>query len=154
MNSCAPPKDTTCSGSNDSVLHGVGPTRVLIMLKWPDSGQTWDILDRDSARIEIRCPPLLTHSEHGGNTVRLAVGSTFQGNSALPNKGECNDWMVIRTDTPDSNLPLPGTRITRHMPMSCQGCSAPMSVRTLQLRVELTISGMLESRSVWPIVLS
>ena len=47
-----------------------------------------------------------------GDTVRLAVGSTFQGNFVLPNKGECNDWIIIRSDTPDSSLPRPGTRIT------------------------------------------
>ncbi len=47
-----------------------------------------------------------------GDTISLAVGSTFQGNFVLPNKGNCNDWIVIRTDTPDSNLPRAGTRIT------------------------------------------
>jgi hypothetical protein len=47
-----------------------------------------------------------------GDTIRLAVGSIFQGNFVLPNKGNCNDWIVIRTDALDSNLPRPGTRIT------------------------------------------
>ncbi len=46
------------------------------------------------------------------DTVKLAVGSTFQGNFVLPNKGECNDWIIIRSDTPDSSLPHPGTRLT------------------------------------------
>jgi hypothetical protein len=47
-----------------------------------------------------------------GDVVKLAAGATFVGNFVLPNKGECKDWIVIRSDTPDSNLPKPGVRIT------------------------------------------
>jgi hypothetical protein len=47
-----------------------------------------------------------------GDVLSLAAGATFLGNFVLPNKGECNDWIVIRSDTSDSNLPRPGVRIT------------------------------------------
>src|SRR5450755_3306375 len=47
-----------------------------------------------------------------GDVVSLAAGITFQGNFVLPNKGECNDWIIIRSDTPDSSLSRPGTRVT------------------------------------------
>ena len=48
-----------------------------------------------------------------GDIVRLAAGATFRGNFVLPNKGECNDWIIIQTDTPDSGLSRPGSRITQ-----------------------------------------
>jgi hypothetical protein len=47
-----------------------------------------------------------------GDVVRLAAGAIFVGNFVLADKGNCNDWIVIQSDTPDSNLPRPGTRIT------------------------------------------
>src|SRR5437867_7037548 len=46
-----------------------------------------------------------------GDTIRLQAGGTFTGPFILPNK-PCTDWIYIRPDTADSNLPPPGTRIT------------------------------------------
>jgi hypothetical protein len=47
-----------------------------------------------------------------GDAIRLAADATFLGNFVLPDKGECKDWISIRSDAPDSNLPKPGVRIT------------------------------------------
>ena len=47
-----------------------------------------------------------------GDVVKLAAGATFFGNFVIPNKGQCNDWIVIRSDAADSNLPRSGARIT------------------------------------------
>ena len=47
-----------------------------------------------------------------GDVVRLAAGASFVGNFVLPNKGKCDDWIVVRSDISDSNLPRPGARMT------------------------------------------
>jgi hypothetical protein len=48
-----------------------------------------------------------------GTVLRLASGATFTGNYTLPAKSCATDqWIIIRTDTADSNLPPQGTRIT------------------------------------------
>jgi hypothetical protein len=45
-----------------------------------------------------------------GDTLELEAGATFTGPFTLPNKpGE--DWIVIRTATPDALLAMPGTRV-------------------------------------------
>jgi hypothetical protein len=46
-----------------------------------------------------------------GDTISLQAGATFTGNYSLPNKGG-SQWIVIRTSTPDSGLPPPGTRVS------------------------------------------
>lgn len=46
-----------------------------------------------------------------GDTITLRAGVTFTGNFVLPAK-KGNGWIVIRTSTPDANLPSPGVRIT------------------------------------------
>jgi hypothetical protein len=46
-----------------------------------------------------------------GDVITLEAGATFTGNFTLPNKSG-GAWIVIRSSTPDSNLPPPGTRIT------------------------------------------
>ena len=46
-----------------------------------------------------------------GDVITLEAGATFTGNFTLPNKSG-SAWIVIRSSTPDSNLPPPGTRIT------------------------------------------
>ncbi|HEY7789171.1 MAG TPA: glycosyltransferase, partial [Vicinamibacterales bacterium] len=45
-----------------------------------------------------------------GDTITLSAGSTYQGSFTLPKKAG-NGWIVIRTDAPDSGLPIAGTRI-------------------------------------------
>jgi len=47
-----------------------------------------------------------------GDVLRLAAGAPIVGNFVLRDRGECSDWIVIQPDTPDLNLPHPGTRIT------------------------------------------
>jgi hypothetical protein len=47
-----------------------------------------------------------------GDAIRLAADATFVGNFVLPDKGECKEWISIRSDAPDSTLPKPGVRIT------------------------------------------
>jgi len=49
-----------------------------------------------------------------GDVITLEEGATFTGNFTLPNKSGSSqsEWIVIRSSTPDSNLPPPGTRIT------------------------------------------
>lgn len=46
-----------------------------------------------------------------GDAIVLQAGATFTGNFVLPNKAGAG-WIVVRTSTPDANLPPPGTRIT------------------------------------------
>lgn len=46
-----------------------------------------------------------------GDVIEIEAGATFTGTFTLPNKSG-NDWIVIRTSTPDANLPPEGTRIT------------------------------------------
>lgn len=46
-----------------------------------------------------------------GDVISLKAGATFVGNFILPPK-KGSGWIVIRSSTPDSALPPPGTRIT------------------------------------------
>ena len=48
-----------------------------------------------------------------GQTIQLQAGATFNGPFTLPAKG-CNDqnWIIIRTSSPDSALPADGQRLT------------------------------------------
>lgn len=46
-----------------------------------------------------------------GDVIALQAGATFLGNFVLPNKSGAK-WIVIRSSTPDANLPPPGTRVT------------------------------------------
>lgn len=45
-----------------------------------------------------------------GDTIALEAGATYRGPFMLPRK-EGSGWITIRTDAPDSRLPIPGTRI-------------------------------------------
>lgn len=72
----------------------------------PATGKTW--LVRSGESIEkvlgtVSC----------GDIIQLQAGATFSGNFVLPAKS-CDDlhWIVIRTSSPDSVLPLEGTRVT------------------------------------------
>lgn len=48
-----------------------------------------------------------------GTVLRLAAGATFTGTFTLPAKNCApGQWIIIRTDTADSNLPPPESRIT------------------------------------------
>lgn len=50
-----------------------------------------------------------------GDTILLQSGATYTGPFTLRNKQGTNtdaDWITIRTDAPDSQLPAPGTRMT------------------------------------------
>jgi hypothetical protein len=46
-----------------------------------------------------------------GDVIEIEAGATFSGTITLPNKNG-NDWITIRTSTPDANLPPEGTRIS------------------------------------------
>src|SRR5258708_376484 len=48
-----------------------------------------------------------------GDTLRLEAGTTFTGILRLPQK-RCDDlhWIIIRSNTPDSDLPPEGARMT------------------------------------------
>ena len=48
-----------------------------------------------------------------GDTIVLEVGANFEGHIRLPNK-PCDDkhWIIVRTSTPDTDLPAEGTRIS------------------------------------------
>jgi hypothetical protein len=49
-----------------------------------------------------------------GDVITLEAGATFTGNFTLPNKSGSgqSEWIVIRSSTPDTNLPPPGARVT------------------------------------------
>jgi hypothetical protein len=62
-----------------------------------------------------------------GDTIVLAAGATFSDNYELPNKTTGSGWITIRTSTPDSALPAPGTRVTpAHAPLMAK-ISSPNS---------------------------
>ncbi|MBS1850699.1 MAG: hypothetical protein JST79_07290 [Acidobacteria bacterium] len=48
-----------------------------------------------------------------GDTIRLQAGATFTGRFTFPAR-PCDDahWIMVRTSSPDSALPPPGTRLT------------------------------------------
>ncbi len=53
------------------------------------------------------------NAANSGDTIQLQAGATFTGTFTLPAKNcDSNQWIMIRTATPDSSLPAPGTRIT------------------------------------------
>ncbi|HKQ52309.1 MAG TPA: hypothetical protein VJT74_08080, partial [Pyrinomonadaceae bacterium] len=47
-----------------------------------------------------------------GDTIQLEAGAQFVGPFTLPNKGASNEWITIRTSTPDSSLPSATTRVS------------------------------------------
>src|ERR1700747_1381103 len=47
-----------------------------------------------------------------GDVITLAAGATYVGNFVLPDKGASTTPIVIRSSTPDSQLPRAGVRIT------------------------------------------
>jgi len=53
------------------------------------------------------------NSAQCGQTIQLQAGASFSGTFNLPAKG-CNDqnWIIIRTSSPDSALPAEGQRVT------------------------------------------
>ncbi len=53
------------------------------------------------------------NSAQCGQTIQLQAGASFTGPFNVPAKG-CNDqnWIIIRTSTPDSSLPAEGQRVT------------------------------------------
>jgi hypothetical protein len=51
------------------------------------------------------------HQAQPGDVISLQAGATFTGNYILPVKSG-SEYITIRTSTPDSQLPPPGTRIT------------------------------------------
>jgi hypothetical protein len=46
-----------------------------------------------------------------GDIVALQAGAVFRGPITLPVKPPGSDWIVVRSDAPDSALPPPGTRV-------------------------------------------
>jgi hypothetical protein len=53
------------------------------------------------------------NSANCGDTIQVQAGATFIGVFTFPAKScDDNHWIVVRTSTPDANLPPEGTRIT------------------------------------------
>ena len=52
-----------------------------------------------------------------GDTIRLSAGATYTGWFTLPAKGG-SEYIVVRTNTPDADLPPPGKRVNlAHVPL-------------------------------------
>ncbi|MGA8764363.1 MAG: Ig domain-containing protein [Candidatus Sulfotelmatobacter sp.] len=53
------------------------------------------------------------NSANCGDTIQLQAGAVFAGNFTMPAKS-CDDqhWVIVRTSTPDAQLPPEGTRMT------------------------------------------
>ena len=65
-----------------------------------------------------------------GDVITLAAGATYRGPFTLPNKPGAG-WITVRTSTPDSSLPAPGTRIApTHAPLMPRLIAASGSVIT------------------------
>ncbi|MGB7149404.1 MAG: hypothetical protein WBD45_09630 [Terriglobales bacterium] len=53
------------------------------------------------------------NSAQCGNTIQLQAGATFTGNFEFPALNcNSNNWIIIRTSSPDSSLPAEGQRLT------------------------------------------
>jgi uncharacterized protein (TIGR03437 family) len=70
----------------------------------PTGGKTINVTASDNLQNAI-------NSAQPGDILVLQAGATFKGRFELPKKTG-DKWIVIRTSTPDSALPPPGTRIT------------------------------------------
>ena len=72
----------------------------------PAGGKSWTVLAGQSLEKALQ-------SASCGDIVQLQPGATFSGNVVVPAKN-CDDlhWIIIRSSTPDSNLPPEGTRLT------------------------------------------
>jgi hypothetical protein len=65
-----------------------------------------------------------------GEVITLAAGATYRGPFTLPNKPGAG-WITVRTSTPDSSLPPPGTRVSpAHAPLMPRLVAASGSVIT------------------------
>jgi hypothetical protein len=80
------------------------PPRVYLDTTYtPPKGRSIEVKAGDALQAALdRAKP--------GDVITLEAGATFTGNFTLPNKPG-SAWIVIRSSTPDSNLPAPGTRI-------------------------------------------
>src|ERR1700755_827549 len=47
-----------------------------------------------------------------GDTIALEAGASFTGPFTLPNKGASEEWITLRTSTPDSQLPGDTERVS------------------------------------------
>src|SRR5437879_2390693 len=68
------------------------------------TGQTIDVPASGDLQSAI-------NSAQPGDVIKLAAGATYTGNFTLPVKSGTG-YVYIRTSTPDSNLPAPGTRVS------------------------------------------
>jgi hypothetical protein len=96
-----------------------------------------------------------------GDTITLQAGATFTGNFILPNKGNSNQWIVIRSSESDS-LPPPGTRIkpsdSRLMPKIVTATTSP-AIRTEPaanhyrfIGVEITTTHARRDEQLWTLI--
>jgi uncharacterized protein YjdB len=74
------------------------------------TGQTISVNAGDNLQLAI-------NNAKPGDVLLLQAGATFTGNLKLPQKSG-SGWIVIRTSTPNSQLPPAGTRVTpQHAPL-------------------------------------
>jgi hypothetical protein len=66
-----------------------------------------------------------------GDTITLEAGATYAGTITLPKKPG-DGWIVLRTATPDGELPMPGTRVApSHAPLMAK-ITAPAGLPAIQ----------------------
>jgi len=66
-----------------------------------------------------------------GDTITLAAGATYAGTITLPKKTG-DGWIVIRTSTPDGELPAPGTRVSPSNAPLMAKITAPAGLPAIQ----------------------
>lgn len=144
-----------CASANVTVTNNFdGPAelpRVLIdssMANTPAPGKQTNVTQATSFQTAL-------NNASCGDTLLLAAGATFNGKFTFPQKA-CDDqhWIIIRTSTPDAQLPPEGTRLlpcyagVQSLPGRPVFANCPSTPGTV-LTAKLNFSGIGGNGPIW-----
>lgn len=102
---------TTAPLNSSAIPDPVAPT--LIDTSMPSQTGTIRNIDASCSNLQTQI-----NSASLGDTIIIPAGTVCTGNYIFPNKTTGSGWIVVRTSTPDSQLPAPGNRISpAHAPL-------------------------------------